>query len=173
MIRQDLMNVFHFTNEDLEANRSGQISESQRERLKRLRISSARLPIFFILVCSLILYISISDYSKFNDPARLLLIVLALLLVVVSLGFAVHRWQRITVDIHTDHLEVLNGTPKLSGIEVKGFGYYSASYPMTIGEQTILLPYQVRRNIDERKTYRFYVTPTVKIILSLEEIDHR
>ena len=83
------------------------------------------------------------------------------------------RWQRITADINTDHLEVLSGTPKLSGIEVKGFGYYSASYPMTIEGQTILLPYQVRQNIDERKAYRFYVTPTVKIVLALEEIDYR
>jgi hypothetical protein len=171
MISQDLMNVLQFTLEDLETNRTERISPSQQERLKRLRISSMSVPLFFIIVSILILYISITDYSKFNEPSRIVLVLLALLLVVVVFGFAVRRWRRITEDMHSAHVEVLNGTPRLSGLNVKGFGYYSGSYPVTIEDQTILLPYQARSLIDESKVYRFYLTPTVKIILALEEID--
>jgi hypothetical protein len=112
----------------------------------------------------------LSDYSKFNEPARILFVFLALISIGAAVTFAVYRWLRITPDLRRDEIRVLTGKPKLWGLNFRGVGYYTGSYAITVDAQTFFLPSQARRLIDERKTYRFYLTPTVNIILAVEEI---
>jgi len=165
-----LMDALDFTAEDLEANRSGRLSQAQEERLRRLRATSMGVPALFLFASLMILYIALADYSKYGESSRIVLIFIAGALVIVAFGFAVHRWQHISLDLHAPQIVVVSGVPKLWGANIKGLGYYGGSYPMTIGEYTILLPFEARRFIDEGKTYRFYLTSHVKIILAVEEV---
>jgi hypothetical protein len=127
-------------------------------------------PSFLLVVALGIFYIAVRDYSVFNEPIRLIYVGLAIVLLCGLLIFTIHRWADISADIKNRSLKVISGTPKLWSLIFRGIGYYGGSYAVTIANQTFLLPSQVRRLINEEKIYRFYVTPKVKIILSVEEV---
>lgn len=60
--RQDLRDVFIFTFEDLRANREGEISAAQLEKLRRIRLASAWSSSVFILVALALIYAAIRGY---------------------------------------------------------------------------------------------------------------
>jgi hypothetical protein len=167
------MSIIVFTREDLEENRQGRITQAQRDRLADLRVLSMYTPGILFIVSNVIFHLALTDYSKYGEPARIVYIFLAIGLISISILFGIYTWFRIVPDLKGNNIKVVTGQPIL-GILYRGFGfYYGSSHGITVNTESFYLPREARKFIDERKIYRFYLTPKVKIILSVEEISDK
>jgi hypothetical protein len=109
-----LMNAFGFTAADLYANREGHITDSQINKLRRMRIEASILPVIFVFFSAALFRVNLSDYSGQHAVKNSWLYVLgASALVLVCIAFAMLRWWRISVDLNTGNARATRGRVSL------------------------------------------------------------
>lgn len=162
-----------FTPEDLEANRSGSLTDSQRELMHSLRrrelLSNIFIgPLFLMIPVAVIIggaYIVLR--SAFAGMEWIWLLLLGGLIVnfVRFLPSGLRRWRAVGADIE-------NGAASVNGrASIKSIKYRRATvYTLKIGDVSFDVPETITQVFQQGQVYRAYYTPQALILLSAEKL---
>ncbi len=165
---KSLMGKFDFTEADLQANRTGSISENQRYPLNEM---SKRKLIILIIVAVVCAFVVIATFTRYGNTSNGIFAV-ALAIVIAALVYVLFAdYQKLQSDMASGTVDVVYGTPRFRTVS----GRSSRSYLVSIGEIQFSLPrarYEALIAYTQRESQgamvTAYFTPTAKVIVSLE-----
>jgi hypothetical protein len=155
-----LKDVFSFTDEDLVANRAGQITPSQHKRLKGERFGHILLAIGGCVLFPPLAYILLP--SLINDP---FLFLLMFGLCAVVLVYPIYKLVQIINDIKDNRLVTTQGVVTIHITRGK-----SSHYEIIIRGQTFSVAYHQCNAFIEGEKYRLHHLPRSKMILSVRRL---
>jgi hypothetical protein len=174
----DLMAIFNFTEDDLEANRAGRISQAQADRLRReskiaftcaMLVTSAFTCLGFLVVTAAYSGNPVPGLGSANAPGIILIVFVVLVGMVFFPG--VTRWNTTRNDVQKRIAASTEGIAKARRIS----NWIATSYVIEVNSNQItvsLFAYDAlkKRHADdlERLTSRVYYAPQSKKALSME-----
>jgi hypothetical protein len=161
-----LNDALHFTDDDLDANRAGQLSDAQRARLRAAFQRS--LIVAFIALMGIGLTAAVLIYQgQRSDSLVLSIIGVSLTLVNAAImGILAQSYIRLSADLRADSLLVTRG------IVSHTVRIYSraASYLLEIQGERLLVPKAVFFAFEDKQSYALYRTRASKTLLSAERL---
>lgn len=162
-----LMQSVHFTEEDLLANRAGELSERQRAYLTVDRRKNTYLGIvlvvLFVIGTAGLLFWGIRDENRI---LQILGVVLMFCNAGITYGFGAN-WVRASFDLKTNRVEAIEGTTQHV---VRQFGRAQAG-SVRVGD-TVEIPTkpELFKAFEPNATYRLYRTSHTQRLLSVEKV---
>lgn len=142
MMRQNphllLMGSLHFSASDIEANRKGQLSPMQRQRLEVARLRDVYL---CVLVLAVVIAVELLTYAR-------LVVVLFSTAVVISVALGV--WERASRDLR-ERVRAVSGHLKMIRRTVRG-------YEVLLNNEPIRAPRATAEAFADGQLYRVYLT---------------
>jgi hypothetical protein len=166
-----LRQAFPLTDEDLEVNRTGHLTQAQKTRLQQYQETGSCLGWWFVLLIIPIGFLLITGLGRKNslnnsDTAYVLLLILCL---VVGAAFLFGpRHSQIPQDIEADTVKTIQG--RISRGE-KRRGEYFESYPASIGHETFSMPYETYEAFVDGETYVLYYAPLSRFVVAAEHVE--
>jgi len=166
-----LKHVLNFGDSDLAMNRRGQISETQRTRLKKEQQSSAQSMWTCGLLCGLLvvfLLLLLANFSNqlithYVNPMLIGVLIVGLLVVLTS-----GRIQSgASADLALNRVESTTGQVKKHTEQHEGV----TSYYITVKDKSYGVPQPVYEAFKEDVCYRFYHTARAFTLMSVEVVD--
>lgn len=181
-----LMNTFDFTDEDLEANQYGYLTDRQRQNLRQKFFKDNRVQVIGWLLGGAVLFLLLFAYSTtlaYTHPRNNLSLVLfcigtGLSALTLVAGFAIfNNWRKISNDIHQTQGDVRQvcGEIELKTITAKNNDRRTfqmtrrACFLIVQGEKFRLTETQFRM-FNRKQPYCIYYTPRTKYVLSVKLI---
>ncbi len=161
-----LMEAIGFTEEDLEANRDGRITERQRKLLNDERLSWRGWIFLALGACPVISVIILLDVVRTQADLWNRVQVIGLVSV-VAIGVALFAWFRMSYysdDLRTDDVQVAEGRISLGIAENKN----SRNYYVTIGRVTLKIPKKAFLAFKNDDPYAIFYMRYSKMLLSAE-----
>ena len=156
--------ALNFTENDLRANRQGQLTIAQ---IKRLRRNQRRSALVGALVFSALVFASTALIfaGQRENNAIILLAGLGLTLVnALMVGHIGRDFMRINSDLRSNDVEVLAGNVE----RVLRRGRQRDSYLLKVADQTLYVSKDIFMQFDHLAPYRIYRTSLARILLSAE-----
>jgi len=185
-LKQGLMQAVPFTEEELNTNRNGMISEAQRARLGKQAggTQTATLIMFIIvilMIAGIFAYLFVFTHTGDSllkmfteNPSTLLIVggVLGLIILIIFLSYL--RTLMRTSDLRRGKVSVAEGKARVSSTRMTvGFvATIATSYELKIGRIKFYVTKGVLDNIIEGAPYRIYYVKNYPIhaVLSIEEV---
>jgi hypothetical protein len=160
-----LTETLSFTPEDLAANRAGNLSEAQKERLTRNWRRTLGIVIGLVIVCGLGATILLFVAQQHGSPILSAVGVLVTFVNAAIVGLGAQSYLRTSRDIREGRVTELSGVVSHT-IRVSG---RAATYILNVGGQPLVVTKPVFFAVEDGKPYRFYRTPMSKTLLSGEQ----
>lgn len=159
-----LMEALKFTEDDLAANRAGQLSAAQRRRLLASRQRSLWIGVG-VLVLVVLLATTALYIGQVNQTPLLTVIGIGITVcsAVIS-GVLIRNWYRLSADLSGGTVQALAGTVQHT-VRVSG---RSATYVFKVDGQELTVPKPVFLSVRNGGRYRFYRTPFSRVLLTGE-----
>ncbi|MCY3780118.1 MAG: hypothetical protein OXG78_07415 [Chloroflexi bacterium] len=162
-----LMRAMRFNEADLQANRLGELSRAQVERMKRSQRRQCAIAamLFFTLVilATGLIYAGQRNQNQILDLAGLALIVVNSIL----LGVMGRAFMRLGSDLRAGSIEVLAGDVE----RVLRRGRQGDNYLIRIGGSSLHVTREVFLSFRHEASYRIYRSAHARLLLSAEAID--
>lgn len=163
----DLMAQLDFTAADLAANREGQLSPRQIERLQRLRRRTALLGgglvIALIFVATVFLFL-----GQQGDSQILTLVGIGVTITnVVLMSLVLRSWLRLGEDLQRAQALAISG--KVQRV-IRASGRRVTHYVLRVGEVSIPVSRDTLKSFEHEAYYRVYRTPFARVLLSAERL---
>jgi hypothetical protein len=153
-----------FTDDDLAANRAGQLSAAQRSRLLASRQRALWIGVGVLVVVVLLATTTLYIGQVNRDPLFSFIGIAITICSAVISGVLIRNWYRLSADVSAGTVETLAGTVQHT-VRVTG---RSATYLFKVGEQVLTVPKPVFLSVRNGGRYRFYRTPVSRLLLSGE-----
>lgn len=159
-----LPEALNFTDADLVANRAGELSDAQQDRLRR--IWRRTLGILVVSVIGIGLAATIILYLAQRNESSVLTLVGIVLTVVNALvvGIGAQSYLRTSSDLRGGSIVEISGvvshTMRVSG--------RVATYVLRLDGQEVIVPRPVFFAVEEGKRYRLYRAPATRTLLAAE-----
>lgn len=150
----DLQTALHLTPDDLAANRRGELSPLQRQRLQRSGVWNVVGAFVIALLLGAILF------GVAEKPLKPVQWGLASLLAVAALLTGFYTMRKARAAAADGRVECLTGP-------VRAFRQKNSGYFLTVDEQTFHLPVQPW-HVENGARYRVYVAPAARRIVAME-----
>ncbi len=161
------MFLLDFDSNDLAANRNGQLSERQLERLRGRRRASVIAAMAIVLVAAAVAALFIF-WGQVSSSAVLMIVGVGVTLVAAAIsGIFARYWMRLTADIDSGAAQVLTGD--LERV-LKPISRRSATYVLRIGGQDIATSKETFKAFKHNAPYRLYITKYSRVLLSAEAV---
>jgi hypothetical protein len=158
-----LNELFGFTDEDLQANKRGELSAAQKRRLIRNQVGNVALAVFMLLGALLMLFAVLQR----TDPLFVTVFVIGLVLLAsISLLFSLRHVRRM---INVDTVGTVVGSPKLSQQSHVQGDRTTYSYALTIDDHSVTVNNNIFQRLDRGGIYRLYYIPGTNTYLSIED----
>jgi hypothetical protein len=162
-----------FTSEDLAANQSGSLTESQRERLRRLQrlefISGVILgPIFILLPIAIVvaaIYLILRYFQVDLSWLWLILLVGVIVNIARFVPNGLKRWRAVEADL-AGPVATAAGRASVKTSKVRR----ATAYRLTVGGAEFDVPESIANAFKSGAPYRIYYTPEATILLSAERL---
>ena len=163
---QDLQEALNFTDEDLQANRDGKLSEKQREKLEIAQQRSFRVlwVMTFIILASLLLALVSGTYGL------IALGTIALLLAIMALMEYLTSYRAYQHDLNLKTIETAQGLLEYIMRENTSFDGMTHPAGIRIGELKFLLLQDQTTSFLEGEIYSIYYAPATQTLLSAEAV---
>jgi hypothetical protein len=159
-----LAEALNISSEDLDANRAGRLSESQKQRLKRGWRRTLVILITVIVVVGLIATAALF-FGQRNSSSILTGIGIVLTVInAVIVGIGAQSYLRTNGDLRGGNVAEVRGVVSHT-VRVSG---RVATYVLKLDEQEVVVPRPVFFAIEEGKPYRVYRAPASKTVLAAE-----
>ncbi|MEP7290814.1 MAG: hypothetical protein ABI835_03475 [Chloroflexota bacterium] len=159
-----LNEVLSFTDEDLLANRSGRLSEGQKQRLTRISRRTLAILAGIVVVVGLAATLALF-FAQRNGSAVLSLIgVLLTVINAVIVGIGAQGYLRTSSDVRGGKVTEISGVVSHT-VRVSG---RVAAYVLKLDGQEIIVPKPVFFAVEDGKHYRFYRAAASKTLLAAE-----
>ncbi len=162
-----LMRAMRFSEADLQANRSGELSRVQAERMKRARRRQLIIAVIvffaFVILATSLLYFGQRNQNQILAMAGALLIVVNAILV----GIVGRAFMRLGSDLRAGNIEVLDGDVE----RVLRRGRHGDNYLIRIGGSSLHVTREVFLSFRHEAPYRIYRSAHARLLLSAEAID--
>lgn len=162
-----LMTAMRFDETDLRANRQGELSPAQAERVKsaRRRQSIIAGTLFFalVLIATAMLYAGQRNQNQILASAGLLLIAVNAILI----GVMGRAFMRLGSDLRAGNVEALAGDVE----RVLRRGRHGDNYLIRIGGASLPVTRDIFRSFRHEAPYRIYRTAHARLLLSAEALD--
>jgi hypothetical protein len=162
---KDLMNAFHFSEADLEANRMGQLTDNQRKNLSYIsyilsKLDNASINLLIRIFLFLFVLVVVPSFTPINDLCRAVYVVSALIAGAFFLGF-IKTNKRFSLPRRT-HKMVMSaeGIIKLQTI--------GNQHILKLNRRRFLLTSDQHNVLTSGTTYRLYYLG--QVLLSIEPI---
>ncbi len=159
-----LMNALLFSPEDLEANRRGQLSRSQLERLRGIRRREAGVAslVFVVLVFCATVLLFLGQLSE--RPILFAIGSLLVLLNAVVVGLGGRAWMRLGGDMRADRVDALAGRLE----RVLRRGRTGDNFILRVSGVELAVTKEVFRAFEHEARYRLYRASHSRLLLSAE-----
>jgi hypothetical protein len=163
---QSLAAALNFNTDDLSANRGGNLSQAQAERLQRLRFRSTLITVLIVVIngvaASAFLFI-----GQREESFLLILVGIGVTIInAILVARAIQNWLRVQSDLQKDAVANVSGevtrTARVFGRRV--------FFVLAIGRQEFVVNKPVFNAVAEQKRYRLYYSPRSRTLLSAEAI---
>ncbi len=190
---QRLMQAMGFTEEELAANRQGQLSPRQQANLKetgtKMRASAPRYTVMGgVVIVGLFIFFVVVGLTQFSSVAQALQVVpflsIPILIILGAVAYQVYRYQRVVQQTSSGNapvkrysgkvkLVIVNYGMTLGGLASSAMGYDPRQYKLQIGGTTFYPPGPVFTAFQNGQKYNVYATRAAYYpqILSAEGID--
>jgi len=165
--RAELMSRLRFTDDDLEANHAGALSEGQETRMQsaqmRLLLIGASTFMGAVLLATIFLFVGQRNHS-------LVLSMIGVLLTLVNalwVGTVARQWLRLSADLRAHRVEVLEGVLE----RILRPTRYGQNYLVRIAGQDFSVDKDTFKIFQHESHYRFYRAPHTHTLLSVEHVD--
>lgn len=167
MMTGALMRAMSFTEADLQANRSGELSRAQMERMKltwrRQALVAAGLFMILVILATSLIYAGQRDDNQILALAGTLVIVVNAILI----GVMGRAFMRLGSDLRAGNIEVLTGDVE----RVLRRGRQGDNYLIRVDSSLLQVPREVFLSFRHEARYRIYRTAHARLLLSAEAID--
>ena len=164
--RPSLAQAIGFTAADLEANRSGLLSEMQHYRLRVRRWRSVAVGVAILLVAAFIATLLIFSGTRDNGSIILLIIGIGVTICNAALvGLFVRHWLRLSADIREGRAILTSG--ELERV-VKPVSKRVMQYMIRVDEAEIMVSKDVFEAFEHHQPYILYLAPYTGTLLSAE-----
>jgi len=165
--RAELMSRLRFTADDVESNQAGTLSDTQEERMRqqqsRLLMIGASTFIAAVFLATLFLFVGQRNQS-------IVLSIIGVLLTLVNalwIGSVARQWMRLSADLRENKVDVLDGVLE----RILRPTRYGQNYVVRIAGQDFAVDKETFKAFQHQATYRFYRTPHMRTLLSVEQIN--
>ena len=159
-----LTDALNFSAEDLDANRAGRLSETQKQRLtrgwRRTLWIVIGMVIVFGLAATTILFVAQRNNSLVLNVVGIVLTIINALIV----GLGAQSYLRTSSDLKGGRVVTISGVVSHT-IRVSG---RVATYILKVGDQNVVVSRLVFFAVEDGKAYHFYRAPSSKTLLSAE-----
>lgn len=164
-----LQTILGFTDADLDANRAGQLSDSQRNVLLRGWRRTRNILIVAILVLGLAATF-ILFFGQENQSPVLTFIGMGLTVVnALLVGMGARSYMRTQRDLREGGVTALEGELRHT-IQLNVRNRRSRVYALDIAGERLIVPRDTFNAFEERAAYRIYRTPSTQILLTAERL---
>ena len=162
----DLPQTLGFTPDDITCNRDGSLSDSQREKLRRMRqralLVGGSIVVALIFVATGFLFV-----GQQNDSPIMTLVGIGLVMCnVVIMGVFTRYWLRLDGDLREGKVHSASG--RAERVLRVTRGQRVSSYVLKIGEERFPTTRDTLKAFEHEKPYRAYYTPYARVLLSAE-----
>ncbi len=160
-----LMQAIGFTEEDLEANREGQLSQRQRDEIKRLRMTWYGIKIICVVISPIVLILLILPLfdSRTNKSGLFIFIAMAVTVLGYSAYYAMERWNQYRKDLAENRTAVIEGR-----VKIKVFHYKEPKYKISIEDVRFEVSKEIFLTFKNGDPYIIYYAPYSNKLLSAE-----
>lgn len=159
-----LAEALNITAEDLTANRAGQLSAAQKERLQRGWRRTLLILISVIVFVGLLATLALF-FGQRNESSVLVAVGIALTVInAVIVGVGAQSYLRTSNDLRAGKISELRGVVSHT-VRVSG---RVATYVLKLDGQEVVVPKPVFFAIEDGKPYRVYRAPASKTVLAAE-----
>lgn len=165
-LTERLMPLLNFTPDDLTANRDGQLSGRQAERLRGMRQRALWVGIGVILLVSVIAALALYLGQR-NAVTILTFIGIAISICNAAIaGVLMRNWLRLNADLQSGAVAAQTGEVQHT-VRVAG---RAASYVVKLGDVEFSVSKPVFLALQTGARYRFYSTPISRVLLAAEAL---
>lgn len=163
--QEDLTFLLDFNDDDLTANRNGQLSQRQLERLRARRRASVLVAVAIVMIAALIASLFIF-WGQVNGSVVMTIGGIGITLVAAAVtGIFARHWMRLTTDIDSGAAQILSGT--LERV-LKPINRNNAAYVLRIDGLDIATSKETFKAFKHNAPYRLYITRYSRVLLSAE-----
>jgi hypothetical protein len=161
-----LVGSFGFTEEDLEANRDGYLSPSQRVALRRVRRGWRDWSFLTVIVCAFASMIAVLDGIRVGDPLERRTSVIGLICVATAVVFTVcyQRWQQYQKDLWKGDVAVIIGNISVTQYEER----FGTKCVVRVSRRTFTVDALAAQTLHNGERYAIYYSPHSGKLLSAE-----
>jgi hypothetical protein len=164
----DLMQALGFTSDDLSCNRDGNLSDSQREKLRRMRrralLLGGGIVVLLIFVATGFLFV-----GQQNESPIMTLVGIGLVMCnVVIMGVFTRYWLRLDADLRAG--KVCSASGRAERVLRVTRGQRVSSYVLKIGEERFPTTRDMLKFFEHEQPYRAYYSPYARVLLSTEPL---
>lgn len=164
-LQEDLTFLLDFNDDDLNANRRGQLSQRQLERLRGRRRASVLVAVAIVVVAALLATVFIF-WGQVNGSLVMMVAGIGITLVAAAVtGIFARHWMRLTTDIDSGTAQILSGT--LERV-LKPINRGNAAYVLRIDGVDIATSKETFKAFKHNAPYRLYITKYSRVLLSAE-----
>lgn len=159
-----LMTALNFTHDDLTANRAGNLSEAQADRIKRIRLRNTMIAgvAFFVIVIIATTFIFFGQTNQ--NPILSAVGGLLTVLNAVMIGAVGRSYMRASADLRAGGVQALEG--KLERVIQRG--RRGDHFMVRIDDASIYITEEIFLKFQHEKKYRIYRTRLSGVLLSAE-----
>lgn len=162
----ELMQLYEFTREDLETNRSGQLSAAQVERLRARRQRAILIGVLMVIVSAVIATGFIFAGRQNNSPILTVIGIGITICAAAATGIFGRFWMRLSADLRTGNVMVFSGA--LERV-IKPINRRVVTYLIRVGAAEVIVSKEAFKLFEHGADYRLYRTPYSGTLLSLEK----
>ena len=165
----DLMQEFRFNQDDLDANRSGQLSEMQDYNLRVRRRRAIFLGVVILVVVMFIATLMIFLGTREGGSLILTLLGVGVTLCTASLAAIFGRyWLRLTADIREQRVMISEGS--LERV-IKPITRRVVNYMVRVGDAEVFVSKEAFDIFEHDRAYAIYRAPYTGLLLSAEVLE--
>lgn len=162
--RAALADVLNFSDDDLAANRAGNLSDSQRARLTRGWQRTLWIIVGLVIGLGLLATILLFLGQRNESPILGVIGIIITVVNAVLVGLGAQSYLRTTSDLRGGRVNIISGVVSHT-IRVTG---RAATYILKVDDQEIIVPKVVFFAFEDAKPYRLYRAPASKTLLAAE-----
>lgn len=161
---ESLSDILGFTPDDLDINRSGKLSDSQRDRLQRMwkRTRNFVIAGFIVVALTATVFLFLG-----NENESLVLSFIGISLTVVNaavMGVGATHYLRMQRDLREGRVAVLTGTIRHTIL----LNRRNRTYILDFAGERLIVPRATFNAFEEGAAYHLYRSPAMKVLLTAE-----
>ncbi len=159
-----LADILNFSADDLAANRAGQLSDAQKQRLTRGWRRTLWIVIALVVVCGLTATVLLFLGQRSGSSILSVIGVVVTVINALIVGVGAQSYLRTSSDVRGGRVAAITGVVSHT-IRVSG---RVATYVLKVDDHEIVVPKPVFFAVDDARSYRFYRAPSSKTLLAAE-----